>query len=322
MRFKGRKMLTALVAVFALGAVAAAPALAAGKPLVETGEEVTELGETSATLHGVVDPNGAETKYWFEYGTSTSYGTKTPEATLAAGTSGVEVSKAITGLTKGTTYDFRIVAKNSYGKREGENASFKTKELPEFMPGKGEAFPIDVEDSLHSGYASLEGTFSLGSCSADRTTGEITGAKAASLTLEFTGCGKGTTKVNSKGAASGVIVIPGSGSLVFINKAKEQVGILFKLKEEVTLEAGAEKLKLNGDLVFPITPINTEAFSFALPIHQAMIGSQEYRSYENEKGETQGTSLTLELGGNYQAESIEVTGSNEVRTNRALTVKG
>jgi hypothetical protein len=191
---------------------------------------------------------------------------------------------------------------------------------PEFTLGNIEPFPSKIEASLHSGSASLEGTFSLGSCSADRTTGEIAGVKAASLTLEFTGCGKNSTSVNSKGAASGVIVIPGSGSLVFINKAKEQVGILFTLKETVTLEAGAEKFELSGDIVFPITPINTETHSFTLPIHSASPGLQQYRSYENEKGEVQNTSLKLELGGNYQAESIEITGSNEVTSGTLLTV--
>ena len=55
---------------------------ASGKPTVET-KAATSLSETGATLNGLVNPNGAETKYSFEYRTTESYGTKTAEAPLA-----------------------------------------------------------------------------------------------------------------------------------------------------------------------------------------------------------------------------------------------
>ena len=38
-------------------------------------------GPGAVTLHGSLDPNGEETHYFFEWGTSTSYGNKTPDAT-------------------------------------------------------------------------------------------------------------------------------------------------------------------------------------------------------------------------------------------------
>jgi hypothetical protein len=123
MRSNSRRILAALVAVLAVGAVSAAPALASGKPFVET-KPPTSVTEEGATLNGVVNPNGAETKYYFEYGETTSYGKKTAEASAGSGTSNLEVSKAITGLSLLKTYHFRVVATNSNGTTDGSDESF------------------------------------------------------------------------------------------------------------------------------------------------------------------------------------------------------
>ena len=96
-----------------------------GKPTVET-KAATSIGETGVTLNGLVNPKGAETKYYFEYGTAESYGTKTAEVSAGSGISNVEESKAITGLTASTTYDFRIVATNTHGTTDGSNQVFST----------------------------------------------------------------------------------------------------------------------------------------------------------------------------------------------------
>jgi hypothetical protein len=110
-------------------------------PTVTTGS-ATGVTETEATLHGTVNPNGTEaTTYHFEYGTTTSYGKTTAEAPAGSGESSVEVSKAITGLTKSTTYDYRIVATNGNGETsKGSNQVFtpgwSVQELP--LPKSGE----------------------------------------------------------------------------------------------------------------------------------------------------------------------------------------
>jgi len=124
-RFKARAVLLAVVAVFALSAVVASSALASGKPLVET-KAATGITANAATLHGLVNPNGPETKYYFEYGTTVSYGSKTVEFTIAAGTSNVEKAEAIAGLAVNTKYHFRVVAKNSYGTTDGADEVLST----------------------------------------------------------------------------------------------------------------------------------------------------------------------------------------------------
>jgi streptogramin lyase len=94
-----------------------------GKPTVET-KGATSVGEAGATLTAIVNPRGFETKYYFEYGTTEAYGTKTTEASAGAGTGNIEVSKTITGLTAGKEYYFRIVATNSKGTAKGESGTF------------------------------------------------------------------------------------------------------------------------------------------------------------------------------------------------------
>jgi sugar lactone lactonase YvrE len=79
-------------------------------PYAET-EPATEIGETSAKLNATVNPNGAATKYQFEYGPTTSYGSKIPLSAeeLGAGTSAIQVSKTISAA-KSTEVHFRVVA--------------------------------------------------------------------------------------------------------------------------------------------------------------------------------------------------------------------
>jgi hypothetical protein len=87
-----------------------------GPPRIEGGssEAVTR---TTATLKATVDPDGLATKYRFEYGETSAYGTSVPvpEGELPAEFSNEEVSANIADLRIGTTYHFRLVAVNSAG---------------------------------------------------------------------------------------------------------------------------------------------------------------------------------------------------------------
>jgi hypothetical protein len=86
----------------------------------------TAISFTKATLNGAVNPNGYPTAAWFEWGTSTSYGTRTALIELGSGTNALPVTASIGGLTPGVTYHFRVVATNSLGRVEGGDRSFTT----------------------------------------------------------------------------------------------------------------------------------------------------------------------------------------------------
>jgi DNA-binding beta-propeller fold protein YncE len=85
------------------------------------------ISTEGATLNGTVAPNGSETRYHFEYGPTTSYGTSTPETGAGSGTSGQAEASVVTGLTPSTTYHFRIVASSAAGTTYGEDGSFTTR---------------------------------------------------------------------------------------------------------------------------------------------------------------------------------------------------
>jgi len=91
-------------------------------------EAATVIEITQATLNGKVNPEGTATSYWFEYGETTSYGTKIPmePESLGSGTEYVPVSQTITGLKESTTYHFRVVAESALGPSEGLDKTFTT----------------------------------------------------------------------------------------------------------------------------------------------------------------------------------------------------
>lgn len=81
----------------------------------------------TAQLNGTVNPGGGSTTYYFQYGTSTSYGSTTPVSNAGSGTSDVSVSAAISGLKKrATTYHARLVAQNASGTAFGQDIQFTT----------------------------------------------------------------------------------------------------------------------------------------------------------------------------------------------------
>jgi len=98
-----------------------------GKPPTVTTEEPTNVLWSSATLNGSVNPEGAETTYEFEYGTSISYGKKSEPGKVAAGFGAQKVNKSLSGLEPSTTYHYRIVAKNANGSATpGADKTFTT----------------------------------------------------------------------------------------------------------------------------------------------------------------------------------------------------
>ena len=74
---------------------------------------------TTATLAGSVDPNNAETTYFFQYGTTPVYGSQTAPTTVDAGSTTVAVSAPVRRLKAATSYVFRLVASNSKGTSYG-----------------------------------------------------------------------------------------------------------------------------------------------------------------------------------------------------------
>jgi len=93
------------------------------KPITDRPTEVTGL---SAQLNGRVSPAGEDAWGWFEWGTSTSYGTTTTNIPAGQGQGSTNVYYRIDGLALDTVYHFRIVSSNQFGVRHGTNQTFRT----------------------------------------------------------------------------------------------------------------------------------------------------------------------------------------------------
>lgn len=94
-------------------------------PSVAT-DSATSVSTTSAVLNATVNPNGASTTYYFEYGTTAGYGTSSNTVTLTSSNVASQVSATIAGLSANTTYLFTIVATNSVGTSTGTGVTLST----------------------------------------------------------------------------------------------------------------------------------------------------------------------------------------------------
>jgi subtilisin family serine protease/streptogramin lyase len=103
-----------------------------GDPPSAATSSASAVKGTEATLNGTANPNGSETTYQFEYGTTTSYGSKIPVSpkSIGSGASVVEVSQTPTGLSPNTTYHYRIAAENPAGTTYGGDKTLTTLKLP------------------------------------------------------------------------------------------------------------------------------------------------------------------------------------------------
>ena len=90
----------------------------------------TDVGPTSARLRGTVDPNRAQTLWYFEYGRRDNLDKRTPVRTLPAGDDPVEVSAPIGDLPQNRRRYFRLVAESPAGTTRGVTRRFTTLRQP------------------------------------------------------------------------------------------------------------------------------------------------------------------------------------------------
>jgi hypothetical protein len=124
------------VAQAAAGDVEMFAAEAPGAPTVER-EAVSKVTGDSAVLEGELNPRGASSEYHFEYGPCASagtcatsgYGTSVPVPDAPAGSSFIVdtlSAESVSGLAAGTTYHYRVVARNVHGTADGVERTFTT----------------------------------------------------------------------------------------------------------------------------------------------------------------------------------------------------
>jgi DNA-binding beta-propeller fold protein YncE len=121
-----------------------------GPPIVE-GESFSEVYVTSAWLSAQVNTEGRAGDYWFEYGTSTTYGTSSPHESIPAGGGSVEAAAHLSGLETGATYHARVVVADPDGTTQGADFTLITYSPSAYSLPDGRVLemvtPVDNEDA-------------------------------------------------------------------------------------------------------------------------------------------------------------------------------
>ncbi len=193
---RARWLIVALAAA-AVSLTSTAAASAATAPTATTAP-ASAITATTATLNGIVNARKTPTTYYFQYGTTTAYGLKTPMAS-ATGNAAKVVSAGLTGLTASTTYHFRVVASNSAGTAEGTDAMFTTQ-----PPGAG----TPSNHSISITAAPVKITWGRSTTISGTVTGPLKGGRKVTLkatsypyTSPFTDTGQ-TTRTSASGGYS------------------------------------------------------------------------------------------------------------------------
>ncbi len=84
------------------------------------------ISTSSAELRGLVNPNGAKTDCFFEYGLDTDYGSVVDLPDIEGGVGVVYEAAVASSLASGATYHFRLAAHNQNGRVVGEDHTFTT----------------------------------------------------------------------------------------------------------------------------------------------------------------------------------------------------
>ena len=98
-------------------------------PIVTTLPATGPSNGLTFTLNGTVNPEGVSAAAWFEWGTTTNYGTLTATQAVGGGSSNTNFSQSLTGLTTGV-YHYRASASNVFSVVHGTDQSF---DLPVFV---------------------------------------------------------------------------------------------------------------------------------------------------------------------------------------------
>lgn len=140
------------------------------KPPQVSAKAASGIKLTSANLNAEVNPNGSKTTYQFEYGKTTSYGSKAPipGENAGSGITSAVISQPLSGLSEGTTYHYRVKAESAAGASFSADETLATAALPETTITEGPVGNVASHDVSFLFTSSTSG--STFECSLDEST--------------------------------------------------------------------------------------------------------------------------------------------------------
>ncbi len=150
------RRVTLLTTFLATGALLGGVAVAASSPSVKTGP-TSSVTDSSAILHGSVNPNGASTTYVFQWGLTTSYGLSSAPKSAGSRVNSLAVQVTASGLLPGTVYHYHLIALNKSGSSAGVDLRVKTNGNPPPDAATGPASGIGTSYATVSGVINPHG---------------------------------------------------------------------------------------------------------------------------------------------------------------------
>ncbi len=210
-------------------------------------EPASGTTEAGGTLDAVVDPEGSETAYYFQYGASISYGEEAPlgGVKLAATTVPEYVGQSLSGLLSGTLYHYRVVAVSAGGTAYSADRTFST--APKVYQSKF--------GSQGSGEGRFEGPFDA----AVDEHGDIWVTDYSNDRLEeysatggfLRACGSAGSGIGQFKGPTGIAINPGNGELFVSDSGNDRVEVVESnctFRDEVIGAPGSG----NGELSDPM----------------------------------------------------------------------
>jgi hypothetical protein len=202
-----------LSALLAFGA----PADAAGPPTVLS-TWAGEVTASSARLHTEVNPSGASTSYHFDYIATPAYeanvaagkdgfsgGAKVPagsDPTAGSGSQAIPLAQSLSGLQPGTSYRYRVAAKNASGAVTSTPFTVITQEIAgvTLLDGRGWEMVSPVEKN--GGQVDSPGSIAGGGVfQAAAEGGKVTYGSSTSFASGAQGAPQGSQYVSTRGEA-------------------------------------------------------------------------------------------------------------------------
>lgn len=167
-------------------------------PPTVTAIAASYIQERQALLRASIVPNADASVIFFEWGTTTGYGSQTPLRNGGDGYRSVSLGEVLTGLACNTTYHYRAVASNANGTTQGSDGTFTTTSCS----------PTPVVTVTATDPTATENPMTTGTFLIART-----GSTAADLPVTYSVGGTATVGIDHTLGAGTVVIPAGSTSL-------------------------------------------------------------------------------------------------------------
>jgi hypothetical protein len=148
-------------------------------------------------------------------------------------------------------------------------------------------------------------------CKKDKVSGSVTSGTASEATVDFESCKIAGLAAQSLGDKGGVILVPVTGVMCYINKSTKEAGTLFTLPSggiHIEVPSLGELLVITGNTVGKATPINTSSTSGTIEV----TGSKSCEGQKN--------GLTVEKDHNGEPLAGEEITTESLTFSKALTL--